>query len=256
MIQSHFVRLEPPYQVIFCNGQVGIQIGSLIVVEEKRGPNEEYGLLTHTHPVVSYGSKDMLDFWTRGSHDIWMSNGDFVQGAVWEKAEVKDVLVIGLLGTERQGTLNEKGFSELVFRTLENKIQQGLPIQNTIRYLNRNLNLIGMAPRFHFFEEVDFEMDLCDYQKVPFVTFHDAEYNFQMAIPYDTMPEMKRMVWDLVREYECLYDQDSKTPAWHFTYAWESQLPELVHDDGTPIEEEITISQLAKELNKLQFGNK
>lgn len=256
MIQSHFVRLEPPYQVIFCNGEVGIQIGSLIVVEEKRGPNEEYGLQTHTHPVVSYGSKEMLEIWTSNPHDIWMSDGDFVQGAVWEKAEVKDVLVIGLLGTERQGTLNEKGFSELVFRTLENKIQQGLPIKNTIYYLNRNLTLIGMAPRFKSFKEVDLEIDFSNYLDVPYVTFHDADCNFQMAIPYDTIPKMKEMVWELVREYERLYDKDLKTTTWHFTYAWEGQLPELVHDDGTPIEEEIIMSQLAKELNKLYFGNK
>ena len=255
MIQSHFVRLEPPYQVIFCNGEVGIQIGSLIVVEEKRGPNEEYGLQTHTHPVVSYGSKEMLDFWTSGPHDIWMSDGDFVQGAVWEKVEVKDVLVIGLIGTERQGTLNEKGFSELVFRTLENKILQGLSIKNTIYYLNRNLRLIGMAPNFKSFKEVDLEMDLCDFHAVPYIMFHDADYNFQMAIPFDTMPKMKEMVWDLVRDYERLYDKTLKTTTWHFTYAWESQLSELVHDDGTPIEEDLIISQLAKELNKIYFGN-
>jgi hypothetical protein len=185
-----------------------------------------------------------------------MSDGDFVQGAVWEKAEVKDVLVIGLLGTERQGTLNEKGFSELVFRTLENKIQRGLPINNTIYYLNRNLRLMGMAPRFKSFKEVDLEMDLCDYLDVPYITLHDADYYFQMAIPYDTIPKMKEMVWELANDYERLYDKDLRTTTWHFTYAWESQLPELVHDDGTPIEEDRIISQLAEELNKIYFGNK
>jgi len=82
MIQTHYVRLEPPYEVIFCNGEVGIQIGSLIAVEEKRGENDEYGLVTHTHPIVSYGSKKTLSFLNHRETNVLTWPGDFVQGAV------------------------------------------------------------------------------------------------------------------------------------------------------------------------------
>ena len=33
-MESHFVKLEPPYQIIHYGGVVGIQIGTLIVVGE------------------------------------------------------------------------------------------------------------------------------------------------------------------------------------------------------------------------------
>ena len=255
MIQSHYVKQEPPYQVIFCNGEVGIQTGSLIVVEENRGPNGEYGLLTHTHPVVNYGSKEVLESKTSGPHDIKTLEGDFVQGAVWEKVEVSDVLVIGLLGTKVPGTLNENSFSELAYGTLINRIQQRQPVDFVISKLYKRLTNIGMNPKYGTFKEVALEMELNDHHDVHYIIIHDENYYFQMAIPFDTIPQMAKMVQSQILEYEWLLANGIGNTVWHFEYAWESLLSEMVYDDGRPIEEEHLISQLAKELNKAHNSN-
>ena len=35
MIQTHLLKAEPPYQIISAAGQVGIQVATLIVTEDK-----------------------------------------------------------------------------------------------------------------------------------------------------------------------------------------------------------------------------
>ena len=57
-MQSHFVKLEPPYQIIHYGGVVGIQIGTLIVTKDVSDKEKEgYAIETHSHPVVSYFNK-------------------------------------------------------------------------------------------------------------------------------------------------------------------------------------------------------
>ena len=57
MIQTQLLKLDPPYQIVACKGEIGIQIATLIVTEETRGENGEYGITTHSHPVVSNVNK-------------------------------------------------------------------------------------------------------------------------------------------------------------------------------------------------------
>lgn len=38
MIQTQLLRLEPPYQIIAAGGNVGIQVATLIVTEDKTTP--------------------------------------------------------------------------------------------------------------------------------------------------------------------------------------------------------------------------
>lgn len=77
MIQTHLLRLEPPYKVIYSGGQIARHVGTLIVTEEKRGSKGEYGITTHSHPVVDYGTADAC-------------------GQVWDDAELSDCNVLGV----------------------------------------------------------------------------------------------------------------------------------------------------------------
>lgn len=52
MVQTHYVAAEKPYQVITAGGEIGMQIGTLIVVRESDG-----GIETKSHPVVSSFNK-------------------------------------------------------------------------------------------------------------------------------------------------------------------------------------------------------
>lgn len=257
MIQTHYVRLEPPYEVIFCNGEVGIQIGSLIAVEEKRGENDEYGLVTHTHPIVSYGSKRTLSFWTRGQTNVWTSPGDYVQGAVWDKVEVNDVLVLGVLDEEKSWYLSEKGFAELVYRMLEAKIQQGQSTMNAIYYLERNLRLIGIAPSFGKHTEMKLEVEIEDYYDVPFITISSDDECIQLAVPFMGVEEMADQTFELLRPYLYkFYKYDVANINW--TFEIESvDIESMTFDDGTPLNENyIAVANLVKRLNKIFSKNK
>ena len=66
-MQSHFVKLEPPYQIIHYGGVVGIQIGTLIVVGESHpGDYSSLDIFTHSHPVVSYVDKVIISRYPNG----------------------------------------------------------------------------------------------------------------------------------------------------------------------------------------------
>lgn len=55
---SHYVPLNPPYPIIYFRGRVGIQTGSLLVVEPQlRGGNMPGALRMISMPVVSYCNK-------------------------------------------------------------------------------------------------------------------------------------------------------------------------------------------------------
>ena len=73
-MESHFVKLDPPYQIIHYGGVVGIQIGTLITVgNEYPGDSGIENIYTHSHPVVSYVDKRQLSAKLgkeRGNRDI------------------------------------------------------------------------------------------------------------------------------------------------------------------------------------------
>ena len=256
MIQTHYVRLEPPYEVIFCNGEVGIQIGSLIAVEEKRGENDEYGLVTHTHPIVSYGSKKTLSSLNHRETNVLTWPGDFVQGAVWDKAEVNDVLVLGVMNKENPWRLSEKGFAELVFRTLEAKLQQAANPATLIHYLYRNLRLIGIAPSFFEHDKMELKVDIEDYLEVPSVTIRSDDDIIQLVIPISSEENMVNQVCQIMRYYmETLFKIESFTD-WTFRLEF-GNLNEMTYDDGTPFENyDIPVANMVKHLNLLFSGNK
>jgi hypothetical protein len=107
MIQTQLLRLDPPYQIISAGGQVGIQLATLIVTEEKTADDGQYVIDTHSHPVVSYGLKQGLEeIFKYGSRNP----AEFSQhamrlqpeGAVWNKVEVSDIRVLGLAGADNE----------------------------------------------------------------------------------------------------------------------------------------------------------
>ena len=105
IVNSHYVPLQPPYPVIYCNGEVAMQTGTLIVVEgldpidpnnriPSRGGNRTgcrmspYSIRTHSHPVVSYSNKSI------GLVMGPARPNDFSEGVVWDKVELGDVIVL------------------------------------------------------------------------------------------------------------------------------------------------------------------
>ena len=69
MIQTQLLKADKPYQIICAAGMVGVQVATLIVTEDKMAADGSYQIDTHSHPV-----------------------------AVWNKVEVRDIRVLGLIG--------------------------------------------------------------------------------------------------------------------------------------------------------------
>ena len=96
IINSHYVPLQPPYPIIYCNGEIGMQIATLIVLEG-RDPSEPhpygnrqapYFIRSHSHPVVSYGNKQTAIV------DPNVEPNDWSEGIVWDHVELRDVMTL------------------------------------------------------------------------------------------------------------------------------------------------------------------
>ena len=112
MIQTQLLRLDPPYQIICAKGRVGIQVATLIVVNEKDLSHNKHGFTSnwveyHSYPVVSYGLKQGLDEQMKYNNNPMDYEAEWAirrrlqpEGAVWSGVEVKDVRVLGLAGAQ------------------------------------------------------------------------------------------------------------------------------------------------------------
>jgi hypothetical protein len=110
MIQTQLLRLDPPYQIISAGGRVGIQVATLIVVNELDPSDNRRRLFSsnisyHSYPVVNYGLKQGLEEQMKYSNGPLDLEGDWAirrrmqpEGAVWQGVDVKDVKVLGLAG--------------------------------------------------------------------------------------------------------------------------------------------------------------
>lgn len=116
MIQTQLLKADRPYQIITAGGRVGIQVGTLIVTEDRTTPEGGYQIVTHSHPVVNYSQKSNRTEDNRiyvhneqtkpGEHLTTMSAWELKpEGAVWDKVEISNVEVLGFAGITRDITL-------------------------------------------------------------------------------------------------------------------------------------------------------
>ena len=114
IVSTAYVPLQPPYQVIKYERDVAMQIGTLIVTVHKKGA-KNYQIETHSHPVVAYESKDM-----NGLVNEQLTDYQFLEGAVWNNVEVRDVTTVCLTGA----TLTwEKFLKVLVYENMLHRLR-------------------------------------------------------------------------------------------------------------------------------------
>ena len=73
-MKTEILKLDRPYEYIYCNGSIGLHIATMIVYEAKTDEDGDYELETHSHPVVKYR--------------------ELPGGTVWNKAELTDCSVL------------------------------------------------------------------------------------------------------------------------------------------------------------------
>ena len=103
IVSTAYVPLQPPYQIIKYDRDVAMQIGTLIVTIQKGG--KDYQIETHSHPVVSYENKEK-----EGMADNQLTRHQFLEGAVWNNVEVRDITTVCLTGA----TLTWEQFLEVL----------------------------------------------------------------------------------------------------------------------------------------------
>lgn len=113
IVSTHYAPLHPPYPVIYSNGEVAMQIATLITVEGLEEPPADaprrlshmnfptmmpYRIRTHSHPVVSYGNKQA------GTFTASMEPNDWSEGIVWDHVELRDVTTLAHVYFEADGS--------------------------------------------------------------------------------------------------------------------------------------------------------
>lgn len=103
MIQTHYVPLERPYRIIYTGGNLGLQIGTLIVIREDEISRQDIfkyispGYKATSHPVVSYVNKEFRQKQNILVSDI-MYGGAFSEADVWDNVSQTDVATLCLEG--------------------------------------------------------------------------------------------------------------------------------------------------------------
>ena len=64
-MESQILKLNEPYEYIYCNGLIGLHIATMIVYEAKVNDEGDYTLETHSHPVVKYYDRPGGTVWNR-----------------------------------------------------------------------------------------------------------------------------------------------------------------------------------------------
>ena len=73
-MDTQILKLDAPFDYIYCNGEVGKHIGTYIVGESRIDADGKYTLETHSHPIVQYHNSP--------------------RGVVWNRAELTDCVVL------------------------------------------------------------------------------------------------------------------------------------------------------------------
>lgn len=101
---SHYVPLDPPYPILYYHGRVGIQTGSLIVVQsQQRIGNRSGSLSMVSMPVVNYVNK------SRNLPSILTISEHRAENVVWQV----DISRTELLGYDNSDIINLINFSSV-----------------------------------------------------------------------------------------------------------------------------------------------
>ena len=144
MIQTHLLKLDPPYQIITCRGEVGMQIATLVVTEETRDEDGNYGITTHSHPVVTYVDKQLKK---QPDSDSFENDPALIacgEGVVWDKVEVNGTSLV-CMSDQTERKLTSYGFCRLATEMLENIALSGKWQGHRLMELGANLMDFGVS---------------------------------------------------------------------------------------------------------------
>lgn len=211
MIQTQLLKLNPPYQIITCRGEVGMQIATLIVTEETRGEDGKYGITTHSHPVVTYVDKPLTKKTLEElpyKDDCWedMALIPCGEGVVWDKVEANDVSLV-CMSDQKERKLTSYSFCRLATEMLENIALSGEWQGHRLLELRSNLVDFDVTVLEENEKQQEIKLSLSKGKLVRFgdkeVIDNESEF-FPMPVP--VMEPEKMLSWyrKLIRQYNII----------------------------------------------------
>ena len=206
MIQTHLLKLDPPYQIITCRGEVGMQIATLVVTEETRDEDGNYGITTHSHPVVTYVDKQLKK---QPDSDSFENDPALIacgEGVVWDKVEVNGTSLV-CMSDQTERKLTSYGFCRLATEMLENIALSGKWQGHRLMELGANLMDFGVTI---LKEEKSQQEVILALSKGQFIDYGDKEVVdsesmlFPMPVPVMEPEEMLSWFRMIVRQYNII----------------------------------------------------
>ena len=207
MIQTHLLKLDPPYQIITCRGEVGMQIATLVVTEETRDEDGNYGITTHSHPVVTYVDKQLKK---QPDSDSFENDPALIacgEGVVWDKVEVNGTSLV-CMSDQTERKLTSYGFCRLATEMLENIALSGKWQGHRLMELGANLMDFGVTI---LKEEESQQEVILALSKGQFIDYGDKEVVdsesmlFPMPVPVMEPEEMLSWFRMIVRQYNIIF---------------------------------------------------
>ncbi len=207
MIQTHLLKLDPPFQIITCRGEVGMQIATLVVTEETRDEDGNYGITTHSHPVVTYVDKQLKK---QPDSDSFENDPALIacgEGVVWDKVEVNGTSLV-CMSDQTERKLTSYGFCRLATEMLENIALSGKWQGHRLMELGANLMDFGVTI---LKEEESQQEVILALSKGQFIDYGDKEVIdsesmlFPMPVPVMEPEEMLSWFRMIVRQYNIIF---------------------------------------------------
>ena len=189
-METQILKLEAPFDYIYCNGEVGKHIATYIVGESCIGEDGKYSLETHSHPIVQYK--------------------DGAKGVVWNRAELTDCEVICseddmrididkfyLLCIQRVNQKAKDGDDPWGYHIWENSADEAEPLKDKLRQYG-----IGFKSKKSI-EEIGVEVGSCregyfaQLMELNILFFHHIE---------PTLEELAKRLTEEREYWENLYD--------------------------------------------------
>ena len=163
IVSTTYVPLQPPYQIIKYTGDIAMQIGTLIVTIQKEGSVNGlgYAIETHSHPVVSYENK------FKSEPNRQLSNYHFLEGAVWNNVEVKDVTTICLTNAR----LPWQEFIDFLWRDIYRRLCVAQPTVDAYWSLDKLCGGVGLPEIRKYVVNLHSDIHYQDNSNTPIVRY-------------------------------------------------------------------------------------
>ena len=201
---SHYVPLNPPYPILYYRGRVGIQTGTLIVVQPHVRPSMQGALCMISMPVVNYVNKSKHLPQQLSMSEHWAEN------KVWQT----DISGTEILGYDNADTIHLENFNGV--ERLRN--MSGMSSGFSLSRLAMDIKALGfdIAPEFYPQDphgSLELMYGHLDANTACLTANHITNVGggLMIAIKVGTLDEMLKAISEQVDDYICAVQRDDIT---------------------------------------------